>query len=194
MPAISRIWAGSALISAGLQPQQGNLEPGRLVSAIGLLIPQCRPGRTTKTPRLQGNLSRRSRSYGHSMGVNTPARKSALGAEPAPRRGSSSSSSPQIVFSRGPAAPERHSGACASPTKTSSLRGDHCQVTVGLARHHGQFGYPAAVSGMNQAQLQALVDEATVDAYDRDEQVMGLNTMIEDILAVPFETTVLGSL
>src|SRR5664280_239873 len=78
MPAISRIWAGSALISAGLQPQQGNLEPGRLVSAIGLLIPQCRPGRTTKTPRLQGNLSRRSRSYGHSMGVNTPARKSAL--------------------------------------------------------------------------------------------------------------------
>src|SRR5664280_1059019 len=57
----------------------GKLEPGRLVSAIGLLIPQCRPGRTTKTPRLQGNLSRRSRSYGHSMGVNTPARKSALG-------------------------------------------------------------------------------------------------------------------
>lgn len=47
---------------------------------------------------------------------------------------------------------------------------------------------------MNQAQLQALVDEATVDAYDRAEQVMGLNTMIEDILAVPFETTVLGSL
>src|SRR5664279_141151 len=78
MPVISRIWARSALISAGLQPQQGKLEPGRLVSAIGLLIPQCRPGRTTKTPRLQGNLSRRSRSYGHSMGVNTPARKSAL--------------------------------------------------------------------------------------------------------------------
>src|SRR5450759_4811217 len=77
MPVISRIWARSALISAGLQPQQ-KLEPGRLVSAIGLLIPQCRPGRTTKTPRLQGNLSRRSRSYGHSMGVNTPARKSAL--------------------------------------------------------------------------------------------------------------------
>src|SRR5450759_5272 len=80
MPVISRIWARSALISAGLQPQQGKLEPGRLVSAIGLLIPQCRPGRTTKTPRLQGNLSRRSRSYGHSMGVNTPARKSALAA------------------------------------------------------------------------------------------------------------------
>src|SRR5664279_3221244 len=53
----------------------GKLEPGRLVSAIGLLIPQCRPGRTTKTPRLQGNLSRRSRSYGHSNG-RSPARLS----------------------------------------------------------------------------------------------------------------------
>src|SRR5674536_328689 len=63
----------------------GKLEPGRLVSAIGLLIPQCRPGRTTKTPRLQGNLSRRSRSYGHSMGVNTPARKSALTGSTCPR-------------------------------------------------------------------------------------------------------------
>src|SRR5664280_1376169 len=27
----------------------GKLEPGRLVSAIGLLIPQCRPGRTTNS-------------------------------------------------------------------------------------------------------------------------------------------------
>ena len=45
---------------------------------------------------------------------------------------------------------------------------------------------------LNRAQLQALVDEATVDAHDQDEQVMGLHTMIEDNLALPFETTVLG--
>jgi hypothetical protein len=49
------------------------------------------------------------------------------------------------------------------------------------------------VSGVNQAQLQDLVDEPTVDARDGGEQVMGRNTMIEDILAVPFETTILGS-
>jgi len=33
---------------------------------------------------------------------------------------------------------------------------------------------------------------ATVDCYNESEQVMGLYTMIEDNLALPFETTVLG--
>jgi hypothetical protein len=45
---------------------------------------------------------------------------------------------------------------------------------------------------MNQAQLDALVEEATVDCYNEDEQVTGLYTMIEENLAVPFQTTVLG--
>jgi len=43
------------------------------------------------------------------------------------------------------------------------------------------------------ARLQAMVDEATVDCYDEDEQVTGLLTMIEDNLALPFQTTVLGT-
>ncbi len=37
-----------------------------------------------------------------------------------------------------------------------------------------------------------MVEEATVDAYGESEQVTGWLTMIEDNLAVPFETTVLG--
>jgi hypothetical protein len=40
--------------------------------------------------------------------------------------------------------------------------------------------------------LEAMIGEATVDAYDDDEQLTGLFTMIEDHLAVPFTTTVLG--
>ena len=48
---------------------------------------------------------------------------------------------------------------------------------------------PAAIGG---AQLDAMVEEATVDCYNEDEQVTGLFTMIEDNLAVPFETLVLG--
>ncbi|MFE9958102.1 hypothetical protein [Micromonospora sp. NPDC005299] len=43
-----------------------------------------------------------------------------------------------------------------------------------------------------RAELDALVGEATVDAYDADEQLSGLFTMIEDNLAVPFTTQVLG--
>lgn len=47
-------------------------------------------------------------------------------------------------------------------------------------------------SGTNNARLDALIEEATVDCYNEDEQVTGLFTMMEDNLALPFQTTVLG--
>jgi hypothetical protein len=37
-----------------------------------------------------------------------------------------------------------------------------------------------------------MVEEATVDCYNESEQVTGIYTMIEDNLALPFETTILG--
>jgi hypothetical protein len=42
------------------------------------------------------------------------------------------------------------------------------------------------------AAIKAMIEEATVDAYNDDEQLTGLYTMIEGNLAVPFTTTVLG--
>jgi hypothetical protein len=42
------------------------------------------------------------------------------------------------------------------------------------------------------AELDALIEEATVDCYNEAEQITGLFTMIEDHLALPFQTTVLG--
>jgi hypothetical protein len=44
----------------------------------------------------------------------------------------------------------------------------------------------------SDADLDVLVGQATVDAYDDDEQLTGFYTMIGDNLAVPFETVVLG--
>jgi hypothetical protein len=44
----------------------------------------------------------------------------------------------------------------------------------------------------SQAELDQLVDEATVDAYGEDEEETGLFTMVQDHLAMPFITTVLG--
>jgi hypothetical protein len=41
--------------------------------------------------------------------------------------------------------------------------------------------------------LDALVEEATVDAYGDDEQRTGFYTMIEEHLDFPFETEVLGT-
>jgi len=43
-----------------------------------------------------------------------------------------------------------------------------------------------------KAQLERLVEEAVVDAYNESEQRCGLFTMIEDRLPLPFDTEVLG--
>lgn len=45
-----------------------------------------------------------------------------------------------------------------------------------------------------KAELRDLVEQATVDCFNESEQVTGLYTMIEEYLAVPFQTNVLGVL
>jgi hypothetical protein len=40
--------------------------------------------------------------------------------------------------------------------------------------------------------LKELVEEATVDCYDEEEQTTGLFTMIEEHVALPFRTAILG--
>lgn len=52
--------------------------------------------------------------------------------------------------------------------------------------------YPARVSLLSDAELDALVAEAVVDYYDEHEQLSGFFAMIEGDLTVPFETEVLG--
>ncbi len=47
-------------------------------------------------------------------------------------------------------------------------------------------------SRISKARLAAMIEEATVDAYGDSEQTTGWYTMIEEHLALPFETTVLG--
>ena len=46
---------------------------------------------------------------------------------------------------------------------------------------------------MTRAELDALIEEATVDCYNDEEQITGLFTMIDEHLAVPFRTEVLGA-
>ncbi len=40
--------------------------------------------------------------------------------------------------------------------------------------------------------LDAMIEEATVDAYNDDEQITGLFTMLEEHLELPFDTEMLG--
>lgn len=45
---------------------------------------------------------------------------------------------------------------------------------------------------ISKARLDAMIEEATVDAYGESEQLVGLYTRLEEHLEVPFETTLLG--
>jgi Calcium binding len=49
------------------------------------------------------------------------------------------------------------------------------------------------VAELSRPDLDELVREAIVDAYGEDEQVVGFYTMIEESLALPFTTMVLGA-
>ena len=44
----------------------------------------------------------------------------------------------------------------------------------------------------SKARLDQMVEEAIVDCYNESDQATGLYTMIENNVALPFETTVLG--
>ncbi len=57
----------------------------------------------------------------------------------------------------------------------------------------GQEGAGAVVAGeWTDEELDELVEQAIVDAYGDDEQRSGFLVMIEDELALPFDTQVLG--
>jgi len=45
---------------------------------------------------------------------------------------------------------------------------------------------------LGKAELNAMVEEAIIDAKDRDEALMGFFNLMEENLTVPFTTTVLG--
>jgi hypothetical protein len=45
---------------------------------------------------------------------------------------------------------------------------------------------------LSKAKLDQLIEQAIVDAYDESEQTTGFFTMLEEHLALPFETDVLG--
>jgi hypothetical protein len=48
------------------------------------------------------------------------------------------------------------------------------------------------VSARSPSRLDALIEEATVDCYNEDEAITGFLTMMQENLAVPFQTEVLG--
>nr|WP_261562139.1 hypothetical protein [Frankia tisae] len=62
--------------------------------------------------------------------------------------------------------------------------GEDCPLT--------RSGRLPAMAGLSDVELDALVEQAVVDAYGEDEQLTAFHAVIGDALAVPFRTTVLG--
>jgi hypothetical protein len=52
---------------------------------------------------------------------------------------------------------------------------------------------PAAHLALSKRRLDELVEEAIIDAYGESEQCVGFLTMLEEHLAVPFTTEILGT-
>lgn len=52
--------------------------------------------------------------------------------------------------------------------------------------------YSRRTGRLSKARLEEMIEEATVDAYGESEQATGWFTMIEQHLALPFATQVLG--
>lgn len=63
------------------------------------------------------------------------------------------------------------------------------RLTTGTSRH----GRPPRPSRVPAARLDALIEEAIVDAYTEAEQAVGFHATIEQHLALPFETVVMGA-
>jgi hypothetical protein len=49
------------------------------------------------------------------------------------------------------------------------------------------------VSALSKARLEEMIEAATADAYGESEQVLGWHVMLEEHLALPFETSILGA-
>ncbi|WP_396446384.1 calcium-binding protein [Actinomadura sp.] len=50
----------------------------------------------------------------------------------------------------------------------------------------------AGVTSLSDAELDAMVEQAIVDAYDEHEQHTAFHSLLEEHLIMPFQTTVLG--
>jgi predicted nuclease of restriction endonuclease-like (RecB) superfamily len=87
----------------------------------------------------------------------------------------------------------------ALPAERALGRGDREDAAADRGPAQGAWPWPMNVmrrngphSRISKERLAEMIEQATVDAYGESEQTTAWFTMIDDNLAVPFETTVLG--
>lgn len=65
-------------------------------------------------------------------------------------------------------------------------------VVVHMDVHNVKRDPDTNLPSFSKAKLEKLIEQAVVDAYTEEEQAVGFLTMMEDHLALPFSTNVLG--
>jgi hypothetical protein len=85
-------------------------------------------------------------------------------------------------------------GACVGREQDALGRFDRDPMRSAMTRRIGPVAgrKTRQQKKLSAARLAALIEEATVDAYNESEQTTGFYTMLEDHLAMPFKTEVLG--
>ncbi len=95
-------------------------------------------------------------------------------------------------------APARGASADATvATRKVTAAGKTEAAKVAAAQKKVMTRVPAEKSGntrsrISKARLTAMIEEATIDAYGESEQTTGWYTMLDEHLALPFDTTMLG--
>jgi uncharacterized Zn finger protein len=123
--------------------------------------------------------------FGIEMADVAPAKK-----PPAPRHGSTATgmkTAPAKVATTAAAGAIRR---VATARKTEAAKVVVPKITV-MAKTPAKKSSNTA-NRISKARLAAMIEEATIDAYGDSEQITGWYTMLEERLALPFHTTVLG--
>ena len=81
------------------------------------------------------------------------------------------------------------SGKTTTARKTAVAKATVAQEPIAKVPVRTRRNTPSRIS---KGRLTAMIEEATIDAYGESEQTTGWYTMLEEHLALPFDTTVLG--
>ena len=158
------------------------VDPKDLVARAGAGLRRAGQGPTTGKVLDDAHLAD---VFGIEMADVAPAKKPA-----APRHASTA-----IGMKKAPA--KAATTVAAGASRTAPTVGKTGAAKSAVAQNVAMVKVPAKKSSntpsrISKGRLAAMIEEATVDAYGESEQTTGWYTMLEEHLALPFDTTVLG--
>jgi uncharacterized Zn finger protein len=160
------------------------VDPKDLVARAGAGLRRSRQSPTTGKVLDDAHLAD---VFGIDMADVSPARRPAASRHPSTAAGISNAPTKEVTT------------IAAGATRKTTAAGKTGAAKVAVAQKAAMTKVPAkksrkSPSRISKGRLAAMIEEATIDAYGESEQTTGWYTMLEEHLALPFDTTVLGVL